>query len=99
MPEVTFRVNSLTSGTPSHKFEHLRKNYVYGGDKTAEDDRPDPPPGGPRGSQARAGRMAVFAAAWAKKKNLTEAAKAAGVTLPTARAYRRALEQQGGSHD
>jgi hypothetical protein len=93
------RVNSLTTGTPSHRFEEYRVDYVYRGSKKDEDDHPGPPPGSPKSRSARAGRMAVFAAARAQGKSVAEAGRAAGVTLTTAKTYRRELEQQGGSDD
>jgi hypothetical protein len=102
MPELAFRVNAITTGSPSHRFEHLRKNYVYGGEITeaAETEtRHSLPVSSSKSPSARAERMAVFAAARAEGKSVAEAGQAAGVTLTTAKTYRRELEQPGGGDD
>ena len=101
-PHQGIRVSSLTTGVPSHRFEHLRINYVYGGSGGGDDDDDDDdqgtalPAGNLEKGKARAARLALFAAARAEGASVAEAGRAAGVTPTTAKAYRRELEQASG---
>lgn len=89
MPELAFRVNPVTAGTPSHKFEHLRVNYVYGGDKKDEPAPPPPTLGGLARTYERRQRTARFAVLRSQGISVLEAGKRVGVQPKTARTYER----------
>ncbi len=81
-----YRVSATTTGITSSPFEHLRVNYVYGGDKhdeAAEVTRPVNIPG------SRAERLRRYAEAREAGKTRDEAAVIVGITAPTARDYER----------
>jgi hypothetical protein len=68
MPELGFRVNPLTTGSPSHKFEHLSGGYYYQKDPTwkpndaryKETVKPPLTSGSASGGSLREGRIASF---------------------------------------
>ena len=106
---MSYKVIASTMGRSNPSPVTLSGGYRYRGieDWTPNDPRfrqdadrrSGPPPSSSKSSQSRAARMATFAAARAQGKSVAEAGEAAGVTITTAKTYRRELEQQGGSDD
>lgn len=88
-----FRVTSLTTGTPSHKFEHLRKNYVYGGDKRDDGGDDISAPLADSSAERRRRRLEQYQALAAERPalSLSEIARRMQLAQKTVRRYRDEL--------